>query len=264
LGYRLAGFVDRRPKQARVAYGFLRRGYRRLTAPELASHCDVLFITTPDSAIRRAFESARRRLRPGTIVVHCSGALGVDVFGDAPVQGLDVLAFHPVQSFASHSEGIDRLPGSFFAIEGTRRGLRFGRELVAALGGECLVVPGGDRPLYHAMCVFGSNFVTALLASGEEIAVALGMTRRRALSLLGPLASAVICASCRLGTAQAMTGPAARGDVTTIERHLAALHRSAPELVSSYRALTLRLVPIAVRQGLGRAAAARLRRALVG
>lgn len=258
LGYSIAGVVDRRPGQARAVCRLVGQRYRRLMSAELASTCDVLFITTPDFAIRHVYESVRHWLPPGAIVVHCSGAVGVDVFGVEFGSGLDALAIHPAQSLPTRAEGIDRLPGSFFAIEGTRRGLRFGRELVRGLRGECLVIRSGDRPLYHAMCVFASNFVSALLASGETLAVELGMTRRQARRVLGPLAVGAAAASARSGASKALTGPVLRGDAATVESHLVALRRSAPELVPLYEAFTRNLIPIAVRQGLGREAAARL------
>lgn len=262
LGYSIAGVSDRVPKQAWVVYGLLKQRYRRLSATEVAAASDVLFFTTPDRAIALRFESARRWLTPGVIVVHCSGSLGVDAFTGAREQGLDTLAIHPAQSFPSHAEAIRRLPGAFFAVEGSPRGIRFGRELVAGLHGECLVVRGADRPLYHAMCVFASNFISAVLDGGETLGSKLGMSRRRAARLLAPLARGVIDVAGESGAGGALTGPVARGDAETVARHLDALGRRAPGLVASYRVLSLGLVDLAARQGLGSRAAQRLRRVL--
>ena len=56
-----------------------------------------------------------------------------------------------------------------FAADGSVSGLRFGRHLVRQLQGGWVRVRGADRAMYHAMCVFASNFVNALLDSAEEI-----------------------------------------------------------------------------------------------
>lgn len=205
-----------------------------------------------------------RWLAPGSIVVHCSGILSSDVLHGAAARDLDVLALHPIQTFPSHAQAIARLPGSFFAIEGSRRGIAFGKRLVRALHGSSIVVRGADRPLYHAMCVFSSNMLLAVLDGAELLAAELGISRARAARVLSPLTQGTVDAARELGAAAALTGPVVRGDAATVRAHVAVLAQRAPELVPAYRALTLRLVELARRDGLHARAARRLRCALDG
>ena len=262
LGYELAGVTDKSPKQAWVVYGLLKTPYRRLRAGRVAGDSDVLFLTTPDSQIEPVFIALRRRLRRGTVVVHCSGVKGTEAFKGAEELGIDTLALHPIQSFSSHVQAIRDMAGCFFALEGTARGLRLGRRLVKQLRGRCVVIRGEDRPLYHAMCVFASNFQNALLDAAEGIGVRLGISRRRAARMLAPLARTVGANAAEYGAVPSLTGPVQRGDVVTVARHLEALGQRAPELLPVYRHLSLRLLGMATRQGLGAAAARRLRRVL--
>lgn len=262
LGYRISGISDRVPKQAWVVYGLLKRPYERLRPSDVAAASDVLFITTPDDSIGRALAGVRRWLAPRTIVAHCSGTLGSEVLRGAAERDLDVLALHPVQTFPSHAQAINRLPGSFFAIEGSRRGVAFGKRLARALHGKSIVVRGADRPLYHAMCVFSSNLLLAVLDGAELLAAELGISRTRAARVLSPLTQGAVDASRELGAAAALTGPVARGDATTVRTHVAVLTERAPELIPVYRALTLRLIDMARRDGLSARAARRLRSAL--
>jgi predicted short-subunit dehydrogenase-like oxidoreductase (DUF2520 family) len=51
----------------------------------------------------------------------------------------------------------------------------------------------------------------------------------------------------RLGPAEALTGPAVRGDAVTIDRNLTALHAAAPETIPTYVALCRAALEIAVR-----------------
>jgi len=243
-------------------YGLLKLPYERMRTSEVAAASDVLFITTPDGSIEPEFQAIRRLLTPGSIVAHCSGAMGTDAFRGAVAQGLDTLALHPVQTFASHAQAIRTLPGSFFAVEGTGRGLAFGRKLVRGLNGGCVVVKGRDRPLYHAACVFASNFINGLLDAAEATAGRLGVSRRKAARIFVPLARAVLDNVTEHGTTKSLTGPVQRGDWETVARHLAALRERAPELVPVYRVLSMRLVELARRGGLGSVAARRLRRIL--
>jgi predicted short-subunit dehydrogenase-like oxidoreductase (DUF2520 family) len=256
--------TDHRPKQAWVVYGLLKLPYRRMRSTEVAAASDVVFLTTPDRVIEAEFAAIRRWLIPGTIVAHCSGSLGADVFKGAREQGLGTLALHPVQSFTSHAQAIRALPGSFFAIEGSPTGVRFGRDLVRRLHGHCVVVTGRERPLYHAMCVFASNLLNAVLDGAETVASRMGIPRRRAARMFAPLARTVLEAAVESGAGPALTGPVRRGDWETVRRHMSALAREAPELVPMYRILSLRLLKLARGQGLDDAGARRVRAALEG
>lgn len=257
VGFTIAGVADRNAKQAWVAYGLLKIPYRRWRSRELAAACDVLFLTTPDAHVGREFRAIRRWILPGTVVAHCSGSLGVEVFDDARDRGLETLALHPIQSFSSHAQAIRDMVGCHFALEGSASGLRFGRELVRRLNGHSMVVPGHSRPLYHAMCVFASNFLNAVFAGAEQIAARLGLPRRRAARLLLPLARTVLESAAEFGAVETLTGPVQRGDADTVRRQLAALREKVPQLVPIYRVLSEQLVAMSRRQGLSRAAARR-------
>jgi predicted short-subunit dehydrogenase-like oxidoreductase (DUF2520 family) len=262
LGYPIAGVTDSKPKQAWVIYGLMKRQYERLSSREVAAASDVLFLTVPDTHIGPVFESVRRWLVPGAIVAHCSGAFGPEVFGHAQEQGLGVLALHPVQSFSSHSQAMRSLPGSFFAADGSASGIRFARHLVRQLHGGWVRVSSADRSLYHAMCVFASNSVCALFDAVEEIARELGISRRRAGSMLAPLARTVLDNIAEQGAASSLTGPVERGDALTVAAHLQALRKRAPALVPMYRVISERLVEMAARSGLDKAAVRKLKAAL--
>jgi predicted short-subunit dehydrogenase-like oxidoreductase (DUF2520 family) len=264
LGYPISGVTDLKPKQAWVVYGLMKHPYERLSSRDVAAGSEVLFLTVPDAHIVPVFESVRKWLIPGTIVAHCSGAFGPEVLAGAREQGLGTLALHPVQSFSSHSQAIHSLPGSFFTADGSASGLRFGRHLVRQLHGGWVLVRGPDRSLYHAMCVFGSNFISALFDAAEEIAGELGISRRRAGLMLAPLARTVLDNIVQHGAGPSLTGPVERGDALTVAAHLRALEKRAPKLVPMYRAMSERLVEMAKRKGMDAAAVRKLAKALEG
>jgi predicted short-subunit dehydrogenase-like oxidoreductase (DUF2520 family) len=262
LGFPIAGICDQDPKRAWVAYGLLKLPYERLKTSELVSRCDVLFLTVPDRHIEPEFLAVRRWLRPRALVVHCSGVLGTEVFKGADEHRLETLGCHPIQSFSSHAQAITSLPGTFFALEGTPAGMRFGRRLARLLKGGHVEVRGPDRPLYHAMCVFASNFQNGLLDAAETLAARLGISRRQAAKMLAPLMKTVADNLVKYGAVASLTGPVQRGDDGTIAQHLEALRSREPGLVPLYRDLSLRLADIAGRQGADAAGLERVRRAL--
>ncbi|MEO0078577.1 MAG: DUF2520 domain-containing protein [candidate division WOR-3 bacterium] len=242
-GFGFAGLTDRDLKQAQVAYQRLGLRFRRLESSELAQRSDVLFLTVPDRAVASVFQAARPL--PGTIVAHCSGALGLEVFEDYEAAGLEVLALHPVQVFASYTQAIRSLPGSWWALDGSEKGMAFGRRLVRLLRGRAVTVRSEVRPAWHAACVFASNFQAALFDAVERIGPSLGMTPGRIVEILTPLARAALESVLRHGPVRALTGPVERGDAETVNSHLAALARVSPELVPMYRELSRRLVELA-------------------
>jgi predicted short-subunit dehydrogenase-like oxidoreductase (DUF2520 family) len=240
----------------------LKLPYRSTGPREVASASQVLFLTVPDDSIAAVFGALKPALRRGTVVGHCSGAVGTEAFKGADELRLETLALHPMQTFSSHAQAIRSLPRCFCALEGSARGLAFGRSLVRLLGGTSIVVRSADRPLYHAAGVFAANFQAALFDAALQIGTGLGLSRLRASSMLASLARAALENVLEHGPVRALTGPVARGDAGTVCRHVEALRRSSPELVPAYRELSLRLVELARRRSLGQAACRRVCQAL--
>lgn len=81
----------------------------------VADSVDIVFITTPDGAIGTVVSEID--WRPGTSVVHCSGADSTEVLEPAKRSGAMTGAFHPLQTFASVKQAVENIPGSTFAIE---------------------------------------------------------------------------------------------------------------------------------------------------
>ena len=88
----------------------------------------------------------------------------------------------------------------------------------------------------HAAAAMASNFLIALEEAAAEL---LGDITPDARELLAPLVLRTAANWSERGPA-ALTGPIARGDTATVERHLEALRERAPELVPLYEALAER------------------------
>jgi predicted short-subunit dehydrogenase-like oxidoreductase (DUF2520 family) len=171
-----------------------------------AAGVGVLLLTVPDQEIA-GVALAVRPVR-STVVAHCSGALGLDVL--APHER--VAALHPLVTLPDPAVGAARLgSGCYFALAGDRAVA----DLVAALGGRSLQIPPDARAGYHAAACVASNHLVALLGQVQRMAASVGLP----LEVFLPLAQGALDDVCRLGPAAALTGPVARGDLNTIERH---------------------------------------------
>lgn len=121
--------------------------------------------------------------------------------------------------------GPDRLPdltGVPAALDGHPEARAAGEVIAKALGMRPLEVPG-DRRLYHAAAVLAGNFSTVLLHEASRTLAAAGVPLSEAPGLLAPLAMQSLRNAVEHGPAASLTGPAARGDVTTLQGHRDAL-----------------------------------------
>jgi predicted short-subunit dehydrogenase-like oxidoreductase (DUF2520 family) len=189
-------------------------------ASSAAAGVDVLLLTVPDQEIG-GVASTVRPVR-STVVTHCSGALGLDVL--APHER--VAALHPLVTLPDPAIGASRLgSGCYFAVAGDQAVI----DLVQALGGRTLEIPPDARAGYHAAACVASNHLVALLGQVQRVAESVGLP----LEAFLPLAQGALDDVGRFGPAAALTGPVARGDLTTIERHRRVLD---PEELDGYDA----------------------------
>jgi predicted short-subunit dehydrogenase-like oxidoreductase (DUF2520 family) len=130
-------------------------------------------------------------------------------------------------------------------------------------------VDDSQRALYHAAAVFASNYVDVLLGTAVKLLQQTGWSEREATAGLLRLTEGMLETVRKRGPVRALTGPIRRGDVNTVERHLAALSElpsptggEATRVVEQYRMLGLIALEIAAEAGLEPASAEGVRRAL--
>ncbi|BBY26201.1 Rossmann-like and DUF2520 domain-containing protein [Mycolicibacterium sediminis] len=244
-----------------ISRASLRRAEQRLPdtpvlpVPDVAARAELLLLAVPDAELSAlvAGLATTGAVRPGTIVVHTSGANGVAVLAPLVEQGCIPLAIHPAMTFTGADEDVARLSESCFGITAADEvGYAIAQSLVLEIGGEPFRVREDARPLYHAALAHGGNHViTVVLDAVEALRAAIsgqellgqeivgdgpgGIAER----ILAPLARASL--ENALGRGQgALTGPVARGDGAAVAAHLRALSEINPELAQAYRADSLR------------------------
>jgi predicted short-subunit dehydrogenase-like oxidoreductase (DUF2520 family) len=213
----------------------------------VADNAELIFITTPDDAI--ATVAAEVKWHPGQSVVHCSGADSVNILQPAREAGAKVGAFHPLQTFASPQQAMENIPGSTFALEAEEPLLGTLKDMAAALEGQWVELKSSDKVLYHAAAVLACNYMVTLTKLATDLWQTFGVPPPKATKALVPLLRGTLHNIETIGIPQCLTGPIARGDVGTINKHLDALKSTAPHLVSTYRELGRQTIPIAVAKG---------------
>ncbi|MEE9366636.1 MAG: DUF2520 domain-containing protein [Dehalococcoidales bacterium] len=216
-------------------------------AQELVDIADMVFITTPDDIIPGV--AAELKWRAGQSAVHCSGASTVHSLDSAREQGAMVGAIHPCQTFAGREQAIANLPGSTFAIESEEPLKKTLTEIARALNGDLVYLTSEDKALYHAAACIACNYFCTLVDIATDLWQNFGKSKEEAARAYIPLLQGAVNNIASIGFPGCLTGPIARGDIKTIQNHLVALEKHAPDILPLYRELGLKTIPIGVAKG---------------
>jgi len=214
---------------------------------DVADNAELVFITTPDDVI--ASVASQVHWHAGQSVVHCSGAASTDILELARKSGAHVGAIHPLQTFASIEQAIENIPGSTFAVEAEEPLLSILKDMATALGGDWIELKASDKVLYHAAAVITCNYMVTLIKLATDLWQTFNVPTPKTTKALMPLLQGTLNNIDTVGIPQCLTGPIARGDIGTIEKHLDALQKVAPNLVSTYREVGLQTIPVALAKG---------------
>ncbi|MBM3173009.1 MAG: DUF2520 domain-containing protein [Chloroflexi bacterium] len=217
------------------------------SAQEVADAAQLVFITTPDDTIAKV--AAEVNWHESQNVVHCSGAHSVDILEPVTKNGALAGCLHPLQTFASVEQAINNIPGSTFAVEAHEPLLTTLKDIATALGGDWVVLKAGDKVLYHAAAVFACNYLVTLIKLATDLWQTFDVPPAKATKALLPLLRGTLNNIENVGLPNCLTGPIARGDLGTIEKHLAALEKDNSTLLNMYQELGLQTVPIALAKG---------------
>ena len=194
----------------------------------------ILIISTPDDALplaARQLASAWPRTRksaktPRPSALHTSGAASSEVLAQLRNAGFAIGSLHPLVSVATTKTDPVVFRGAYFCVEGDREAVAVARAMVRKIGGRSFTLNSKSKPLYHAAAVMSSGHITALFDLAIEMLRACGLSAADAQKILLPLLE-TNTQNLKLKTpAHALTGPFARGDRSTVEKHLAAIKAS--------------------------------------
>lgn len=234
-----------------------RFGLKPCTNVELVQRADVLLLTVPDRLIgavaeqlvhecaeSAATEADSKQSLMGKVFLHCSGSMGLEELAPLAAAGAHVGSLHPLQSFAG---GATQLAGVYMAVDGDEAACEAATAIATALGGHPFRVPAAERAAYHAAACICSNYAVAVEALAQRLMRRWLGDEAAAWQALLPLFKGTAANLERTASPRtALTGPIARGDVTTVAKHLAVLP---PELLDAYCSLGLATTKLALANG---------------
>ncbi len=175
------------------------------------SPSQIFILAIPDDAIKSVVKNIV--LPEQSILVHTSGSKSIEELNYAAASANGV--FYPMQTFSkARKVSFDNIP---FLIESDHD--QAGNILISlakSISKSVQTVSSEQRAQMHLAAVFACNFTNHMMSISEDIL----KNAKLDFSLLRPLIAETIEKSINLSPKKAQTGPAKRGDVETLDKHM--------------------------------------------
>jgi len=186
---------------------------------------ELVLLCVPDGAI----SAVAGTLDSGPWVAHVSGA--------TPLSALEPherrFSVHPLQTF-TRRRGPEQLDGAWAAVTAeTEEARERAVWLATTLGLRPFELADAARVLYHAGAAFASGYLVTLHRVASDLVESAGAPPEALLPLMRRT----------IENGFELTGPIARGDWETVERHRAAIRAARPEYERLYDALAEATAP---------------------
>jgi predicted short-subunit dehydrogenase-like oxidoreductase (DUF2520 family) len=198
----------------------------------------VYIIAVSDDAIVDVAKKIAKNI-DNQLVVHTSGSVPSSVlqpyikhFG----------SFYPLQTFSINSQpNFDDIP-IFYNATPTLDAIRtppqyfqdFLEKIALSISKKAYLLPDDKRIILHIAAVFVNNFTNYLYTIGEDIL----KNEQLPFDVLKPLIAETVRKIENNPPKDMQTGPAKRGDIATIEKHLDYLNNHTPQYLELYTLLT--------------------------
>ena len=217
----LLGVVNQTSAQAACNFIGVGKAYAHIADLPTA---DLILLTCPDDQITSLSQViAHNKQLKNAMLIHCSGSLSSKAMCCNKQQNHLTGSIHPLKSFADPALAVTTFAGTYCTFEGDPALHPIMSTLITDIGGIALPISTAQKSLYHAGSVMLSNFMVALYELGETTLKQAGIAPQHAHDIARQMMQNTVENCTSLSPQAALTGPALRGDLNTIQSHLNAL-----------------------------------------
>lgn len=210
-GYPIAEVYSRHPEHAGKLVERLYDARVRSTLDFSDSSSRIFVIAVSDDVIP---EVAGEVILPAeAFLVHTSGSQPLNVLIDAATARTGV--FYPLQTFTKNKKA-DFSEVPIFVESEDRNTEKVLVDMAKAISRKVFRISSSQRQALHVAAVFASNFTNHMITLSRDIME----DHKLDFEWLKPLLVETINKSLSLGPETAQTGPAKRGDLEILDRHL--------------------------------------------
>jgi predicted short-subunit dehydrogenase-like oxidoreductase (DUF2520 family) len=247
--YKVIGVWSRHFNRAKKSAEFIGKNVRSFKDKIKAALAgDIIFITTPDSAIKKVAQDifSGNTVFKNKIIIHCSGGFSSGILGIAKRRkNVFIASLHPLQTFANKFETISNFRGTYCVYEGESKALKSVREVIKTIGGIPVAIKAKNKTLYHIGCVLACNYLVTLINVANKFLKQCGFPKKDIFKAIQPLIYSTLKNIKTIGIPSALTGPIARSDTVTIRKHLEVIKKELPSYLSLYRELGKHTIDVA-------------------
>jgi predicted short-subunit dehydrogenase-like oxidoreductase (DUF2520 family) len=171
----------------------------------------IFIIAVSDDAIKDV--ASEITLPSGAVLVHTSGSQPLSTLGYAHTLNIGVL--YPLQTF-SKAQKVDFKEIPFFIESDNEETEKILMAMAKAISKKVFKVKSDQRKAIHVAAVFASNFTNHMIAIAEELL----QEQKLDLNILKPLIVETINKALAIGPVKGQTGPAKRGDLEVLDKHI--------------------------------------------
>lgn len=210
-GFSVKEVFSPNPKHAEELTERLYQAEVKATLDFSTSDSRVFLVAVSDAAIKQVAQEII--LPDDAVLVHTSGSVPMSDLSFAAATAIGV--FYPLQSFTkTRKADFKGLPIFVESSDEQAEELLF--EMGRAVGGNIQKMASDQRATLHLAAVFASNFTNHMVTLANRIAEQHHLKP----DWLKPLIKETIEKSLVIGPMLAQTGPARRGDLETLDKHL--------------------------------------------
>ncbi len=193
------------------------------------SDTSILEVATKLSQTSISFQQA--------VVCHCSGILTAEQLLPLQQKGAAIASCHPILNFSIFEQALAHFAGCYVGLEGDSLAVQRLKPLLMALGAHPLEITSQAKVLYHMMAVVSGNSAAILLDFASKCAEKSLIDPKIAIQVVAPLMTSTLDGAMQRSPAEALSGPFARLDQNSIQKHLDALEQYLPAQQTLYKAL---------------------------
>jgi predicted short-subunit dehydrogenase-like oxidoreductase (DUF2520 family) len=191
----------------------------------VSKNSDVYIIAVNDDAVETV---SSELIVEDKIVVHTCGSASINILKKVFV---NCGVLYPLQSLRKELKTIPPIPFLIDANNNHTKSLII--KLAQSMSGNVIEANDEQRMQYHLSAIVVSNFTNHLFTLAEEYC----KENKIKFSLLLPLIEEVVNRLQVFNPAEMQTGPAIRGDISTIQKHLSLL-KDFPQLKNIYEMMS--------------------------
>jgi len=216
-GHRIVEIYSRTLKNAKSLQKRLYNAEINPTLDFSGSDAEIFIFCISDDAIQNVAQEIA--LPNGACAFHTSGSQPISKLSYTSTP--DIGVFYPLQTFTKGKRiSFEEVPILVEAENKTSMNIL--KNLGKSISKHVLEVSSADRLVIHLAAVFACNFTNYLFAIASRLLDQQGYN----FEILRPLIAETINKSLDIGPENAQTGPAARGDIEILDKHMAILQKS--------------------------------------